>query len=77
MYRSEDERFEFDMVLETNKDTIKVIFSFTCSLIHNHIIFLQTVFQVLESVQRKLGRLTSEDASKFKLDDCLGKRAFC
>lgn len=25
MYRSEDERFEFDMVLETNKDTIKVI----------------------------------------------------
>ena len=25
IYRTEDERFEFDVVLETNKDTIKVI----------------------------------------------------
>ena len=24
VYRTEDERFEFDVVLETNKDTIKV-----------------------------------------------------
>ena len=24
IYRTEDERFEFDVVLETNKDTIKV-----------------------------------------------------
>jgi histone deacetylase complex regulatory component SIN3 len=26
IYRTEDERFEFDVVLETNKDTIKVRF---------------------------------------------------
>ena len=24
IYRTEDERFEFDVILETNKDTIKV-----------------------------------------------------
>ena len=26
IYRTEDERFEFDVVLETNRDTIKVDF---------------------------------------------------
>ena len=29
IYRTEDERFEFDVILETNKDTIKVSANFT------------------------------------------------
>ncbi|GBP34347.1 Paired amphipathic helix protein Sin3a [Eumeta japonica] len=50
MYRCEDERFELDVVIETNASTIRV----------------------LEGVQKKLSRMTSEDATKFRLDDCLG-----
>uniref|UniRef100_A0A8D0BF34 Paired amphipathic helix protein Sin3b n=1 Tax=Salvator merianae TaxID=96440 RepID=A0A8D0BF34_SALMN len=50
LHRCEDERFELDVVLETNLATIRV----------------------LESVQKKLGRMSQEDQEKFRLDDCLG-----
>ncbi|XP_076267862.1 SIN3 transcription regulator family member A [Rhynchophorus ferrugineus] len=50
MYRCEDERFELDVVIETNASTIRI----------------------LESVNKKLNRMSQEDAAKFKLDDCLG-----
>ncbi|XP_028671981.2 paired amphipathic helix protein Sin3b [Erpetoichthys calabaricus] len=50
LHRCEDERFELDVVLETNLATIRV----------------------LESVQKKLTRLSQEDQDKFRLDDCLG-----
>ncbi|KAM8961090.1 paired amphipathic helix protein Sin3b [Pelodytes ibericus] len=50
LHRCEDERFELDVVLETNLATIRV----------------------LESVQKKLSRLSPEDQEKFRLDDCLG-----
>ncbi|XP_062816074.1 paired amphipathic helix protein Sin3b isoform X2 [Anolis carolinensis] len=50
LHRCEDERFELDVVLETNLATIRV----------------------LESVQKKLGRMAPEDQEKFRLDDCLG-----
>ncbi len=50
IYRCEDERYELDVVLETNLATIRV----------------------LESVQKKLSRMTPEDRSRFKLDDTLG-----
>lgn len=50
IYRCEDERFELDVVIETNAATIRV----------------------LEGVQKKISRMTSEDAARFKLDDCLG-----
>uniref|UniRef100_A0A8C2X0C9 Paired amphipathic helix protein Sin3b n=1 Tax=Cyclopterus lumpus TaxID=8103 RepID=A0A8C2X0C9_CYCLU len=50
LHRCEDERFELDVVLETNLATIRV----------------------LESVQKKLSRLSPEDQDRFRLDDCLG-----
>ncbi|CAB3223099.1 unnamed protein product [Arctia plantaginis] len=50
IYRCEDERFELDVVIETNASTIRV----------------------LEGVQKKLARMTPEDAAKYRLDDCLG-----
>lgn len=50
LHRCEDERFELDVVLETNLATIRV----------------------LESVQKKLSRLSPEDQEKFRLDECLG-----
>ncbi|XP_011472879.1 paired amphipathic helix protein Sin3b isoform X1 [Oryzias latipes] len=50
LHRCEDERFELDVVLETNLATIRV----------------------LESVQKKLARLSPEDQDRFRLDDCLG-----
>ncbi|XP_070799467.1 paired amphipathic helix protein Sin3b [Pituophis catenifer annectens] len=50
LHRCEDERFELDVVLETNLATIRV----------------------LESVQKKLTRMSQEDQEKFRLDDCLG-----
>ncbi|KAG6444337.1 hypothetical protein O3G_MSEX003312 [Manduca sexta] len=50
IYRCEDERFELDVVIETNASTIRV----------------------LEGVQKKLSRMTPEDAAKYRLDDCLG-----
>nr|CAD7400897.1 unnamed protein product [Timema poppensis] len=50
IYRCEDERFELDVVIETNAATIRV----------------------LEGVQKKLSRLSSEDAAKYHLDDTLG-----
>ncbi|XP_050558448.1 paired amphipathic helix protein Sin3b isoform X2 [Spodoptera frugiperda] len=50
IYRCEDERFELDVVIETNASTIRV----------------------LEGVQKKLARMTTEDAAKYRLDDCLG-----
>ncbi|KAI5638066.1 paired amphipathic helix repeat domain-containing protein [Phthorimaea operculella] len=50
IYRCEDERFELDVVIETNAATIRV----------------------LEGVQKKLSRMTPEDAAKYRLDDCLG-----
>ncbi|XP_077187617.1 paired amphipathic helix protein Sin3b isoform X2 [Paroedura picta] len=50
LHRCEDERFELDVVLETNLATIRV----------------------LESVQKKLSRMSPDDQEKFRLDDCLG-----
>ncbi|MFT7818927.1 paired amphipathic helix protein Sin3b [Arapaima gigas] len=50
LHRCEDERFELDVVLETNLATIRV----------------------LESVQKKLSRMSPEDQERFRLDDCLG-----
>ncbi|XP_068090261.1 paired amphipathic helix protein Sin3b [Hyperolius riggenbachi] len=50
LHRCEDERFELDVVLETNLATIRV----------------------LESVQKKLSRMSADDQEKFRLDDCLG-----
>ncbi|XP_069364151.1 paired amphipathic helix protein Sin3a [Maniola hyperantus] len=50
IYRCEDERFELDVVIETNAATIRV----------------------LEGVQKKLSRMTAEDAAKYRLDECLG-----
>ncbi|XP_052743030.1 paired amphipathic helix protein Sin3a isoform X3 [Bicyclus anynana] len=50
IYRCEDERFELDVVIETNAATIRV----------------------LEGVQKKLSRMTAEDATKYRLDECLG-----
>ncbi|XP_033823560.1 SIN3 transcription regulator family member Aa isoform X1 [Periophthalmus magnuspinnatus] len=50
IYRCEDERFELDVVLETNLATIRV----------------------LETVQRKLSRMSAEEQAKFRLDNSLG-----
>ncbi|XP_063217594.1 paired amphipathic helix protein Sin3b isoform X4 [Bacillus rossius redtenbacheri] len=50
IYRCEDERFELDVVIETNASTIRV----------------------LEGVNKKLQRMSSEDAAKYRLDDNLG-----
>uniref|UniRef100_A0A3Q2YQG0 Paired amphipathic helix protein Sin3a n=1 Tax=Hippocampus comes TaxID=109280 RepID=A0A3Q2YQG0_HIPCM len=50
IYRCEDERFELDVVLETNLATIRV----------------------LESVQRKISRMSAEEQAKFRLDNTLG-----
>ncbi|XP_064645253.1 paired amphipathic helix protein Sin3a-like isoform X2 [Lineus longissimus] len=50
IYRCEDERFELDVVIETNLSAIRV----------------------LEGVQKKMHRMSSEEAAKFKLDNCLG-----
>lgn len=50
IYRCEDERFELDVVIETNSATIRV----------------------LEGLQKKFARMSSEDVAKFRLDDCLG-----
>ncbi|KAF5281319.1 hypothetical protein FQA39_LY17831 [Lamprigera yunnana] len=50
MYRCEDERFELDVVIETNASTIRV----------------------LEGVQKKLGRMSPDEVSRYRLDDCLG-----
>ncbi|KAM8890972.1 SIN3 transcription regulator family member Aa isoform 1-T1 [Spinachia spinachia] len=50
IYRCEDERFELDVVLETNLATIRL----------------------LETVQRKLSRMSAEDQAKFRLDNTLG-----
>ncbi|XP_049777829.1 paired amphipathic helix protein Sin3a-like [Schistocerca cancellata] len=50
IYRCEDERFELDVVIETNAATIRV----------------------LQGVNKKLSRMSPEEAAKFHLDDCLG-----
>ncbi|XP_069480652.1 paired amphipathic helix protein Sin3a isoform X1 [Ambystoma mexicanum] len=50
IYRCEDERFELDVVLETNLATVRV----------------------LETVQKKLSRLSAEEQAKFRLDNTLG-----
>ncbi|XP_055637033.1 paired amphipathic helix protein Sin3a isoform X2 [Toxorhynchites rutilus septentrionalis] len=50
IYRCEDERFELDVVIETNSATIRV----------------------LEGVQKKLSRMSPDEVSRFRLDDCLG-----
>ncbi|XP_028814700.1 SIN3 transcription regulator family member Aa isoform X2 [Denticeps clupeoides] len=50
IYRCEDERFELDVVLETNLATIRV----------------------LETVQKKLSRMSAEEQAKFHLDNTLG-----
>uniref|UniRef100_G3NWY1 Paired amphipathic helix protein Sin3a n=1 Tax=Gasterosteus aculeatus aculeatus TaxID=481459 RepID=G3NWY1_GASAC len=50
IYRCEDERFELDVVLETNLATIRL----------------------LETVQRKLSRMSAEEQAKFRLDNTLG-----
>ncbi|KAI1292628.1 Paired amphipathic helix protein Sin3a [Halotydeus destructor] len=48
--KCEDERYELDVVIETNLATIRV----------------------LETVQKKLSRMTPEERNKFKLDENLG-----
>ncbi|XP_052869994.1 uncharacterized protein LOC128275509 [Anopheles cruzii] len=50
IYRCEDERFELDVVIETNSATIRV----------------------LEGVQKRLTRMSQDEISRFRLDDCLG-----
>lgn len=50
IYKCEDERFELDVVIETNTATIRV----------------------LEGVQKKLTRMTTDELAKYRLDDCLG-----
>lgn len=50
IHQAEDERFELDLVIETNLATIRV----------------------LEMVQKKIDRMTSEEKANFKLDDNLG-----
>uniref|UniRef100_A0A665WEX9 Paired amphipathic helix protein Sin3a-like n=1 Tax=Echeneis naucrates TaxID=173247 RepID=A0A665WEX9_ECHNA len=50
IYRCEDERFELDVVLETNLATIRV----------------------LETVQRRLSRMSAEEQLRFKLDNTMG-----
>ncbi|XP_062620426.1 paired amphipathic helix protein Sin3a-like isoform X2 [Saccostrea cucullata] len=50
IYRCEDERFELDVVVETNLATIRC----------------------LEAVQKKMSRMSSEEAAKFRLDNSLG-----
>ncbi|KAG4067430.1 hypothetical protein HA402_009667 [Bradysia odoriphaga] len=50
IYRCEDERFELDVVIETNSATIRV----------------------LENVQKRLSRMSSEEVTRFRLDDNLG-----
>ncbi|KAL0803346.1 hypothetical protein ABMA28_017434 [Loxostege sticticalis] len=50
IYRCEDERFELDVVIETNAATIRV----------------------LEGVQKKLSRMSPEEAARHRLDECLG-----
>ncbi|KAK9393848.1 paired amphipathic helix protein Sin3a [Crotalus adamanteus] len=50
IYRCEDERFELDVVLETNLATIRV----------------------LETIQKKLSRLSAEEQAKYRLDNTLG-----
>lgn len=48
--KCEDERFELDVVIETNLATIRV----------------------LEAVQKRISRMSADEKSRFKLDDCLG-----
>uniref|UniRef100_A0A4W6ESG4 SIN3 transcription regulator family member Ab n=1 Tax=Lates calcarifer TaxID=8187 RepID=A0A4W6ESG4_LATCA len=50
IYRCEDERFELDVVLETNLATIRA----------------------LETVQRRLSRMSAEEQLRFKLDNTMG-----
>lgn len=50
IYRCEDERFELDVVIETNSATIRV----------------------LENVQKRLSRMSSDEVTRFRLDDNLG-----
>ncbi|KAL0967888.1 hypothetical protein UPYG_G00259240 [Umbra pygmaea] len=50
IYRCEDERFELDVVLETNLATIRM----------------------LETIQKKLSRMSAEEQAKFRLDNTLG-----
>lgn len=50
IYRCEDERFELDIVVESNLNTIRI----------------------LEAVQKKMSRMSSEEAAKFRLDNSLG-----
>ncbi|KAL5289727.1 SIN3A family protein [Megaselia abdita] len=50
IYRTEDERFELDVVIETNNTTIRV----------------------LEGVQKKISRMSPEEVTRYRLDDCLG-----
>ncbi|XP_016957323.1 paired amphipathic helix protein Sin3a isoform X1 [Drosophila biarmipes] len=50
IHRTEDERFELDLVIEVNSATIRV----------------------LENVQKKMSRMSTEELAKFHLDDHLG-----
>uniref|UniRef100_A0A3Q2ZJC4 Paired amphipathic helix protein Sin3a n=1 Tax=Kryptolebias marmoratus TaxID=37003 RepID=A0A3Q2ZJC4_KRYMA len=50
IYRCEDERFELDIVLETNLATIRA----------------------LETVQRRLSRMSAEEQVRFRLDNTMG-----
>lgn len=55
IYRCEDERFELDVVLETNLAAIRV----------------------LENLQKRMARMSTDEISKLKLDDSLGGTSPC
>ncbi|KPM05974.1 paired amphipathic helix protein Sin3a-like protein [Sarcoptes scabiei] len=50
VYRCEDERYELDLVIETNLSTIRV----------------------LQTIHKKMEKMTNEERTNFKLDDSLG-----
>ncbi len=50
LHKSEDERYELDVVIELNMATVRV----------------------LEGIQKKVLRMTPEEANKFRLDNSLG-----
>ena len=50
LFKTEDERFELDVILETNMSAIRV----------------------LESVQKKITKMTPDERNKYRLDNCIG-----
>lgn len=83
LHRCEDERFEVQLLHIHTCITliIHILYSFVfkCSCCAPPLLQLDVVLEtnlatirVLESVQKKLSRLSPEDQDRFRLDDCLG-----